>query len=327
MVIFSDMARHQRLTVGVFNIERFGYDRGQGNHRLPAALEWMLDQTPVPPDVLAFPEATNGLADWQRPIRRIAVNTLSRKLDGGWYEPLFSSRTLPGRGNHLHLLLVNTAKVHPLGWSEPEAPGVGRRHAGFAQCEIFGHEVMLCCEHWAGGDGREEFDRAANRVAQKGNLRKTLLLGDFNSDSGWPGERHITEQLNWYEQCRAQGNLDKLLQKGWFNPAAVHPATGEPGWFYPALRSGDRGWWQVDTRQLDLLRRFFGFLDMGEEAGDPTVTTNPRTGSGSRIDRVLRSAGFPARVLEYAVRQPPREISDHGYVFGTYLVEESDPAG
>lgn len=309
------------LTVGVFNIERFGYDKARANHRLSAAGEWLLDQTPVPPDVLAFPEATNGLADGQRAIRRQVVHALASRLDGGWYEPLFASRALEGRGNHLHLLLVNTAKVRPLAWFDPAAPGVGRRHHGFAECEIFGHEVRLCCEHWAGGDGRATFDQAANRLAQRGNSRKTLLLGDFNADSGWDRERHITERLNWYKECRDRDSLDKILQKGWFNPAGLDPVTGEPGWYQPWSRSGDRGWWQIDTRQLDLLRTFFGFLDMGEEAGDPTVTTNPATGSGLRIDRILRSRGFPATVLDYGVRQPPREISDHAYVFGTYLVE------
>lgn len=319
------MTRHHKLTVGTFNIERFGWDKARTNHRLASALEWLLDQTPAPPDLIALPEATKGLDDGQRAIRRGLVNLLSHRLDGGWYEPLFSSRALEDRGHHLHLLLVNTAKVHPLGWYDPQAPAVGRRNYGFAECEIFGHEVNVCCEHWAGGDGRSVFDQAANRVAQKGNSRKTLLLGDFNTDSGWAGERHITEKLNWYKQCRDQGHLDKILQKGWFNPAGVDPVTGEPGWFYPWLRSGERGWWEVDTRQLDLLRTFFGFRDMGEEAGDPTVTTHPAVGSGLRIDRILRSEGFPARVLDYAVRHPPREISDHAYVFGTYLVEEADP--
>lgn len=315
------MTRPHQLTVGVFNIERLGYDKARAHHRLSMALEWMLEQTPVPPDVLAFPEATNGLVDGQRAIRREVVQTLAPRLADGWYEPLFASRALEGRGNHLHLLLVNTAKVHPLAWFDPTAPGVGRRHHGFAECEIFGHEVRLCCEHWAGGDGRETFDQAVNRLAQKGNRRKTLLLGDFNADSGWDRERHITERLNWYKACRDQNNLDKILQKGWFNPAGLDPITGEPGWFHPWSRSGDRGWWQIDTRQLDLLRTFFGFLDMGEEAGDPTVTTNAAAGSGLRIDRILRSRGLPATVLGYAVRQPPREISDHAYVFGTYLVE------
>ena len=97
-----------------------------------------------------------------------------------------------------------------------------------------------------------------------------------------------------------QDNLDKLTQKGWFNAATNR--------------------WEIDTRQLDLLRTTFRYADMGEEAGDPTVTTNPRISTSLRIDRIFRSIGFPAEVVNYQVRQPPREISDHAYVFGAYRV-------
>jgi len=285
----------QPLTVGTWNIERFGYDPGRSHHRLPAALDWLLEQTPVPPDILALPEATHGHEDGQHAIR-LAVNTLAPHLRTGWYEPLFSRLPAPGRRNHLHLLLVNTAKVHPTGWADPDAPDSGTRHYGFAECEIFGHKVNVCCEHWSGGEGRAEFDRACSRVSNMGGRRKTLLLGDFNADSGWKKELH--HGLDWYAQCEAQDNLDKLEQKGRLNPAT--------------------GRWEIDTRQIDKLRTIFGYRDMGEESDDPTPTTRPTIGRGLRIDRIWRSRDFPARPVEYAVRQPPRELSDHAYVFGTY---------
>lgn len=295
----------RELTLGTFNIERFGYDRGRAHHRLPEALDWLLEQTPVPPDILALPEATRGLDDGQYAIRRLAVRRLAPHLGGGWYEPLFSSRPLPGRRNHLHLLLVNTAKVWPLAWHDPGRVEQGRHYDGFAECEIFGHEVNLCCEHWSGGEGREAFERAAHRVSTWGR-RKTLLLGDFNADSGWEGELHHST-VNWYEQCRAQDNLHKLWQKGWRDPST--------------------GRWGIDTRQMDMLRTEFGYRDLGEQFGDATPTTNPRVGRGLRIDRLLRSRHLPMEVLEYRVFQPPRSVSDHGYVHARTSVPVLRPGG
>ncbi|WNV83084.1 hypothetical protein [Umezawaea sp. Da 62-37] len=43
-------AQTRLLTVGTWNIERFGYDVDRGHHRLPAALNCLLEQTPTPPD-------------------------------------------------------------------------------------------------------------------------------------------------------------------------------------------------------------------------------------------------------------------------------------
>ncbi len=285
------------LSVGVFNIERFGWDKTKGHHRLPAALDWLLAQTPVPPDVLALPEARRGLDDGQHAIRAL-THHLSGHLHGGRYEPLFASRNLPGRRNHLHLLLVNTAKVAPLAWHDPAAVDAAYRDSGFALCQIAGHQIHLCCEHWSGGEGREAFDRAALRVSHLGGPRhKTLLLGDFNADSSWDRELHH-HGLDWYALCAQRGELHKLEQKGWLNPATCR--------------------WEIDTRQLDKLRTLFGYHDMGEQADDPTPTTHPDTGSTLRIDRILRSTGLPAHVTSYHVRQPPRELSDHAYVYGTY---------
>ncbi|MGH3906161.1 MAG: endonuclease/exonuclease/phosphatase family protein [Pseudonocardiaceae bacterium] len=284
------------LRVGVFNIERFGWDKTRGHHRLSAALEFLLEQTPVPPDVLALPEARRGLDEGQHAIRSL-THQLSEHLDGGRYEPLFASRNLPGRRNHLHLLLVNTAKVHPLAWHDPAAADAAYRDSGFALCQIAGHQIYLCCEHWTGGEGREAFERAALRVSTLGGpRRKTLLLGDFNADSGW--ERELHHGRDWFAQCESRDELHKLEQKGWLNPAT--------------------GRWEIDTRQLDKLRTLYSYHDMGEEAGDPTPTTHPDTGSALRIDRIFRSTGLPAQVSGYDVRQPPRALSDHAYVFGTY---------
>lgn len=287
----------QLLRVGVWNIERLGWDEGEGHHRLSAAVDWLLEQSPVGLDVLALPEARGALADGQRILRRLLAYPLSQHLpDGGRYEPLLASRNLPGRRNHLHALLVNTAKVFPLAWWDPQGPDAAYRTDGFATCAIFGHEVDLCCEHWNGGLGRAEFDRAVNRLSTHGGPhRQTLILGDFNADSGWEKEQH--HGLDWYELCRQRGELHKLEQKGWWNPETEQ--------------------WEIDTRQLDKLH-LFGFRDMGQEAGDPTPTTDPSTGSTLRIDRIYRSSGLPVDVLDYQVRQPPRELSDHALVYGTY---------
>lgn len=290
--------------MGTWNIERFGFDAGRGHHRLPYALEWLLDQTPTPPDVLALPEARAVLNDGERAIRREFVHQLAPHLGGGWYEPFFASRLLPGRRNHLHLLLINTGRLRPLEWYDPHGPDPARRTDGYVVCEVDGHEVWFCCEHWDGGSGRGEFDRAAQRVSGRGGRRQTVLLGDFNADSGWPGELH--HDMDWYAQCEATGTLHKLDEKGWCNPAT--------------------GRWEVDTRQLDKLRTIYGYRDMGEEAPtpDPTPTTRAEGGgSALRIDRIFRSAGLPAQVLGYHVRQPPRDLSDHAYVFGTYRIEHA----
>lgn len=296
------MEHHAPLTVGAFNIERFGYDQGKGHHRLPAALDFLLEQTPVPLDILALPEARRGLDDGQQAIRRTVVHRLSQHLGDGWYQPMFASKRLPGRRNHLHLLLVNTARVRPLAWHDPHATDAAYRTNGFAVCDVFEHEVYVCCERWSGGEGRTEFDKAANRVSTLGGQsHKTLLMGDFNTDSGWEKELH--HGIDWYAQYEAQGNLHKLEQKGWFNPLTQR--------------------WEIDTRQIGKPRMLYGFKDMGEEAGYPTVTTHPDTGAGLRIDRIFRSHGFPAVVIDYHVRQPPREILHHAYVYGTYLVTRS----
>lgn len=281
------------FTVGTFNIERFGYDPGHAHHRLPGALDWLLEQTPTPPDILALPEATRGLDDGQHAIRRLLIHRLAPHLTSGWYEPLFSSRPVHGRRNHLFLLLVNTAVVRPLEWHDPGRVDPVIRYDGFAVCDVFGHEVNICSEHWPGGSGREAFVQSAQRVSTWAT-KKTLLLGDFNADSGWEPELHH-QNVDWFEQCQAQGNLNKLWQKGWLNPAT--------------------GRWEIDTRQIDMLRTIFEYRDMGEQFGDPTPTTNPKVGSGLRIDRIFHSAPLPLEVADYQVRQPPRRVSDHGYVF------------
>lgn len=71
---------------------------------------------------------------------------------------------------------------------------------------------------------------------------------------------------------------------------------------------------------MDLLLNEYGYRDMGQEFGDPTPTTHPDEGSDLRIDRILTSVGFPGRPIDYQVRHPPRHLSDHAYVFGTYAL-------
>lgn len=283
------------LTVGTWNIERFGYAEGRGHHRLPAATEWLLEQTPRAPHILALPEARGASNDGQRTIRGLA-HQLSRHLSsGGHYEVLMASRMLPGRRNHLHALLVDTAVARPLQWWDPSGPDASYRTNGFALVEIAGHEVWVCCEHWSGGEGREEFWRAAVRIARYAS-KPALVLADLNATSSW--EREVHHGLDWYELCESRGELHKLWEKGWLNPLT--------------------GRWEIDTRQVDFLR-LCGWLDMGEEADDPTPTTHA-DGSRLRIDRILRSPQLPARVVDYGVTQPPRDLSDHAYVHGTYLI-------
>lgn len=286
------------LTTGVWNIERFGWDRdGRGHHRLGAAVEYILDQTPRPPDILALPEATYCLLDDQRPLREEFLTPLARHLENGWYEPLFSSSG-PGHlhRNHHYLLLVNTAKVHPLGWCEPG--GRESRKDGFARAEIFGHEVTLVCEHWRGGLGRHAFDQHACRVSTLGGRkRKSWIGGDFNASSSWPKEVHYTWGMDWQAVCEERDEMDKIEQKGWLNPQT--------------------GRYEVDTRQLDKLRQLYGWRDAGEEWGDPTPTdTHPQDGRGLRIDRVLVSEGWPGQLIDYAVSKPPGW--DHAYVRAAY---------
>lgn len=300
VVSVTDTPTTRDLTTGVFNIERFGYDRdGRGHHKLGAAVEYILDQTPIPPDILALPEATYCLLDDQRPLRREFTVPLSRHLADGWYEPLFAAAGPPHvHRNHHYLLLVNTSKVHPLGWNEPD----GKRMDGMAPAEIFGHEVQLLCEHWPGGLGRSAFDQAANRISNLGGpRRKTWHGGDYNATSSWEKEVHYTWGVDWQEVCEARGERDKLLQKGWLNP--------------------DTGRYEIDTRQIDDVRTIFGYHDAGEEWGDPTQTTcHSKDGLGLRITRIFVSHGWPGELTAYAVSQPPRVISDHAYVRAAYRI-------
>ncbi|WP_166677755.1 endonuclease/exonuclease/phosphatase family protein [Amycolatopsis arida] len=280
------------LSVGTWNIARLGWSPGKGHHRLAAALEWLLAQTPVPPDVLGLPEGTHCLRDGQRVLRRDVVARLSTALRHGWYEPFVSVR--PGHRNH-PVLLVNTAVVRPLEWHDPQAADVPLRRQGFLIADIHGVETALCCEHWQGGLGRTAFDQAANRLATWGRTA-ALIVGDFNATSGWYREHLPTD---WFKVCARRGELHKIEQKAWHNPAT--------------------GRWKIDTRQLDKLRTLYGFRDMGEQAGDPTVTTSPDAdGVGLRIDRIFRGAGLSAAVDAYRVVQPPPELSDHAYVHGAY---------
>lgn len=290
------------LTVGTFNIEHFGWKEDRGHPGLLPALEWMLEQTPVPPDILFLPEATAGLENRQKAIE-LTTNHLSDRLEGGWYRALHSSQYLGDARNHLYLQLVNLAKVRVIGWNDPFRPGPRSAvYHGCAQCVIFGHEVWTSCTHWEGGIGPAPSEAQVGWAValSAGGQRAVILGGDKNRDSGWEGERHVIEQLDWEQRCADDGMLYKLLQKG-----RQDPVTGE---------------WHVDTWAIDYLRKYGGYSDAGEEAGDPTPTTRARHGSGLRIDRILRSKAFPARVKNYMVRMPPKEISDHAYVVVTYEV-------
>lgn len=282
------------LSVGCFNIRNLGWRKGEGHCHLGDAIEFILGQTPKPPDILALPEATKILEDAQTVLRRQLVYPLSQALSHGWYEPVFASQGVPGRSNHHHLLLVNTNVVKPLEWYDPSYRSTSDHQSGFLRAEIFGHEVWLCCEHWPGGQGREAFNAAANRISQHGgDTAKTLLLGDFNATSSWVREH----RADWEEECRARGEMNKVEQKGWYNPEA--------------------GRWEIDTRQIDKLRQVFGYVDMGEELDDPAPTTHPQD-SQLRIDRIFRSTGFPGRATQYTAVLPPYWLSDHAYVFGCY---------
>jgi hypothetical protein len=295
----NDTPTTRTLTTGVWNIERFGWDRdGRGHHRLGAAVEYILDQTPIPPDILALPEATQCTIDDERPLREEFLTPLARCLRGGWYEPLFSKQPGHGHRNHHYLILVNTATVHPLGWREP---GDRAHHIdGRVRAEIFGHDCVLWCKHWRGGQGRDEFDKQANEAAGYGGPnRKTWMAGDFNADSSWHAEEHHSWGVDWETVCEQRGEMDKVEQKGWLNPAT--------------------GRYEIDTRQIDKLRDLFGFRDAGEEWGDATPTTaHPVDGRGLRIDRVFVSEGWPGQLVDYRVSHCSRRLSDHDYVQATY---------
>lgn len=287
---------HRNLTVGTFNIEYLGHRKGKGHFYLPDAIGFILESTPILPDIFAFPEATGILQDGETVLRSQLVFPLSEHLSDGWYEPFYAHRGVPGRRNHHHLLLLNNRVVKPLEWYDPGLPGVSDHTAGFATASVFGHKMWICCEHWQGGQGRWAFEAAANRVsahAQAG--RKTLLLGDFNATSSWT-EEHLPD---WQKHCLQYGEEYKLEQKGRYDLAT------------------DR--WVLDTDQIDKLRKVYGYRDMGEEKEDPTPTTHPKDGE-LRIDRIFCSPAFPGRAEHYTVFMPPPELSDHAYVYGGYSV-------
>lgn len=178
-----DSEAEAELTLGCFNIRNLGWREGHGHSHLDPAIEFLLEHTPEPPDIIALPEATGILEDGQTVLRGRVVYPLSQALPRGSYEPFFASHGVAGRGSHYHLLLVNTNVVTPRQWYDPSYRSTSKYRSGFLKAIIHGHDVWLCCEHWSGGEGREVFNASANRVAQHGGTRqKTLLLGGFQRD-------------------------------------------------------------------------------------------------------------------------------------------------
>lgn len=291
--------RTAQFRVGVFNIEHFGVDPNTGHHDgLNAAIDFLLQTTPVPPEVLILPECTRFEDKGFAPLRGV-INTLSRALPRGQVYEAFvddwgDRRNPPG-------ILFNRSVFDVTNYFRPNKSA--SPYKGVVKATIQGIEVVFLPDHWPGGSGREEFDRSAQRWKpwSDGNA---IGGGDLNITSSWEKDFRFDDPggPSWYEVCERRGELRKLEQKGWQNPA-----TGE---------------WEIDTRALDKLRDL-GWRDAGEEAGDASITdAHPADGLGLRIDRILRSPGFHGGQVEgsYFCRQPPREISDHAYVGAEYVV-------
>ncbi|SDD68890.1 endonuclease/exonuclease/phosphatase family protein [Actinokineospora iranica] len=107
--------------------------------------------------------------------------------------------------------------------------------------------------------------------------------GNENTTTAWTGSGF----------CRDRGQAHKLAQKG---------------------KQLANGRWVHDTDAMDLLLEVYGYRDLGRLADDPTPTTNPESGSGLRIDRILCSRPLPLRLLDYSLTHPPAALSDHAYV-------------
>ncbi|MFJ8966722.1 endonuclease/exonuclease/phosphatase family protein [Lentzea sp. NPDC102401] len=288
-----------RFSVGVFNIEHFGVDRATGRHsRLPLAVDFIRQTTPVPPDVLILPECTRFDYDGHDALRRV-VNELSRALPHGeLYEPFVDHwgerRNPPG-------VLVNRAKFEVDNYYEPNSNA--GPYKGVVKTKIDGIAVVFIPDHWPGGAGRPEFDRSAQRWKPWSTMN-TVAGGDLNITSSWGRDFRFAEPAgpSWYQVCERRGELHKLKQKGRKNPV-----TGE---------------WEIDTEALDELREL-GWTDAGEEADNPTITDpHPADGLGLRIDRILRSPGFNGEQVpdSYFCAQSPSDVSDHAYVGASFIV-------
>lgn len=295
----APVASFARFSVGVFNIEHFGVDPATGRHTgLANALDFILQTTPVPPDVLMLPECTRFDYDGRAP-QRLAVNVLSQGLpQGEKYEPFVDHwgerRNPPG-------VLINGAKFDVTNYYAPDSSS--SPYKGVVKTTIDGIPVVVIPDHWPGGAGRPEFDRSAQRWKPWSTVN-TVAGGDLNITSSWERDFRFADPdgPTWYQACERRGELHKLKQKGRRNPV-----TGE---------------WEIDTEALDELREL-GWVDAGEEAGNPTITDrHPVDGLGLRIDRILRSPGFNGEQVpdSYFCAQPPRNVSDHAYVGASFIV-------
>lgn len=283
------------FTVGVFNIEHFAAGK------LDAALEWLLDITPTPPDALILPECTLFDHNGESPIRS-TVNLLSRALPRGQvYEACVDHwgerRNPPG-------ILINRSTFEITNYYRPNRSSAP--YKGVVKTTINGIPGVFIPDHWPGGSGRTTFDQSAQRWKQWSD-ENTVGAGDLNITSSWEKDFRFEDPdgPSWYEVCKRRGELRKLEQKG-----RQDPVTKE---------------WKIDTEALDKLRDL-GWVDAGEEADDPTITdAHPDDGLGIRVDRILRSPGFNGELLDgsYFCKQPPRDISDHGYLGAKYVVRSA----
>jgi hypothetical protein len=237
-----------RFSVGVFNIEHFGVDRATGRHsRLPLALDFIRQTTPVPPDVLILPECTRFEDDGHDALRRV-VNELSRALPHSeLYEPFVDDwrerRNPPG-------VLINRAKFEVDNYYRPNSNS--GPYKGVVKTTIDGIPVVFIPDHWPGGAGRPEFDRSAQRWKPWSTMN-TVAGGDLNITSSWERDFRFADPdgPTWYQACERRGERHKLKQKGRRNSV-----TGE---------------WEIDTEALDELREL-GWVDAGEEADNPAIT-------------------------------------------------------
>ncbi len=266
----ASLVKEAVLTLCTVNAKRGFHDASRGGVDLAAVMDLIGDQRP---DILGFSEAYDYHRFGGRDMYALA-NRLT-EFNGAYMAPFVTE--MEGHANH-PVLFVNTDVVQIDEWWEPHVPHTRFVRWGWLKARIHDIPAWVSCQHWQGALGRGMFWAHAGAMAELSGV-PAIALGDFNTTSGWEGE----VPLDWHEVTEKSGDTHKRLQKG-------HEA-------------GDR--WALDTRQLDYLRENCGWRDLGELAGDGTVTTyDPNT--GLRIDRILMTKDFPAELVpgSYTVHEP-----------------------
>jgi endonuclease/exonuclease/phosphatase family metal-dependent hydrolase len=248
-------------------LSTFNYDLGgrqpDGSTDLDSLIEALAESSvPAPADVHFLCETRNW---WEpergNPLITEVTDRLSELLPGpARYEAHFGH----SRGT---LLLTRRDVVTVTRWRDHE----DKTHFLRDTAETNIGDVpgpRLGVTHWSGSHGRRYFEQLAAETAHLAQY-PAIRAGDFNATSSADGER-IPE--DWGAICDAQKYPWKKPQKAYRDPAT--------------------GIWKVDTLPIDILRET-GWWDVGERAGDFTVTTNsptdPALDSSLRIDRIFVS--------------------------------------